>query len=347
MQYKCYVWFKVLVTTGLLIVLGSCTDRQSLPYLLEDYQQRLANILDSSAPVTHPENIMHFPSLREIEQSQTSQLTPTNIKLFEFYKLKHCALYSIIAERNTSLGKTQLPSVRFSYEQQLIHALKNCIELTNEPKLKAMLTEWLTIKQANFPLVWTNLIQQSSEIRLALSSNKGWISATDKDGLGPTLESLILLIHAKQLDYTQKEDIEFHLKQLSQYALLAKIWRSQTYMTQQLLALTQWLEEHQEQLTCNSGEASTKVKYLANVLQRYFIDKIQPKATKLNHYHYQLAPHIEVLVTDSHLSNAFKTYLRQHIEQGFSQYQIAMKQHLSFWQLLFKQCNIQPGETFN
>lgn len=331
--------------TLLCLILWGCNHSSDLPNLVEDYQQRLANILEQEPPKSLKVSLAPYPNLNALKLD-TPQLTATNIKLFEFYKLKHCKLYSLVAERNTSLGKIQLPSVRFSYEKQLITALEDCYKSTTDQTLKGKIRDWNNIKVQNFPLVWADVMQKSSELKIALSSNQGMLTGTDTDGLGPILNSLSYLTQMKKLDFGKPLNLESQLQQLQQNALPAKIWLSQNYLTTQFRQINQWLEHQQGNLNCRDGRPSKQVKYMANVLQRYFVEKIQPIASKLNHYHYQLLPIMNKLIEDPHLSPAFKDYLKQPTQKGFKEYQHLMKNHLQFWQSLFQRCNIQPGETF-
>jgi DNA/RNA-binding domain of Phe-tRNA-synthetase-like protein len=86
------------------------------------------------------------------------------------------------------------------------------------------------------------------------------------------------------------------------------------------------------------------MEYLTNVFQRYFIEKIQPIASQMNHYQYQLSPIFEKMLSHPNLSPNFKQYINQSNQQGFKNYQVAMQQHIHFWQDLFKRCNIKPGK---
>ena len=102
---------------------------------MQDYQQRMATVLKKDKPAFIVSNLPPYPSLKTLEGG----VNETSIKLTEFYQLQHCHLATLIAERNTSLGKLQLPSIRFHYEKQLIQGLQECIKQTNEPELKAQL----------------------------------------------------------------------------------------------------------------------------------------------------------------------------------------------------------------
>ena len=76
----------------------------------------------------------------------------------------------------------------------------------------------------------------------------------------------------------------------------------------------------------------------------FFIEKIQPIASQINHYQYQLSPIFEIMTVHPKLSPSFKEYINNFDQNGFKNYQIAMQQHIQFWQGLFKQCNIKPGK---
>ena len=104
------------------------------------------------------------------------------------------------------------------------------------------------------------------------------------------------------------------------------------------------LAQHQTKLNCDSAKSKQQMKYLSNVFQLFFIEKIQPIAGQLNHYHYRLSPIFNLLVNHPHLSPSYIHYIQQQ-QQGFKLYQAAMLEHVQYWQGLFKRCNIVPGTT--
>jgi hypothetical protein len=104
-----------------------------------------------------------------------------------------------------------------------------------------------------------------------------------------------------------------------------------------------WLEHNIELMQCPSGKSSKQVEYISNVFQLFFIEKIQPIATKLNHYQYQLSPIFESLATHKETDTLIKTLLLTHSQQKFEDYQMAMQKHIQFWQKLYKRCGISPN----
>lgn len=318
--------------------LFACGDQDTLEYKVADYQQRLANVLESAAPVLPKVHLPSYPTLSEL----TLDLTETNIQLFEYYQLKHCTVHSLIAERNTTLGRLQLPSTRYLYERKLLDGLALCIDSTTDKTLKLKLQQWLQSKQNNLPLVWANLMQTSNELKSALSSNGIYIQGSKDDGLSNSKNALSFLLGLNENSKAKDSKLETHLAHLNQYRLPAKLWLSQLLLSKQLNQSTLWLKQQRTYLKCRDGKAETKVTYLANVFQRYFIERIQPIAGKINHYQYQLSPLFDELVQNQHVSAAFTTYIQQQ-QQSFDLYQHAMTEHIQFWQTLFKRCNIQSG----
>lgn len=323
---------------GLTIIsLMGCDNSPSLEKHLQDYQGRMANVLDAPSIEFEKVSLPPYPLSKELKSS----IPATTIQLFEYYDLKHCELYSLIAERNTSLGNLQLPSTRYVYERQLLTALENCIRVTEDPRLQIKLREWQQIKRDQLPLVWADLVQISSETKYAFSTNLGLVDGNDRDGLNSIKIALTYLLQLREKHEVSGAQIERNLHRLLKNPLPAKLWLSQRTLAEQLQQSTQWLVTHTQGLKCKSSD--NKMDYLANVFQLFFIEKIQPIASQVNHYHYQLDPIFQKMTSHPDLSLHFKRYIKQFSQDGFASYQDNMLQHVQFWQRLFKRCNIQPG----
>ncbi len=317
-----------------------CDSRHSLQKHLKEYQERMANVLDVESQDRLTISLPPYPSLRDLKQN----IPVTTIKLFEFYNLKHCELYSLVAERNTSLGNLQLPSTRYIYERHLIDALKQCLIDTTDSKVQERLENWQRTKNQQLPMVWADLIQLSSEMKQGFSSNFGLIEGNKQDGLSQSKETLTYLLNINQKKPINSAELEQHLQNLLNNPLPAKLWLSQLTLAQHLNRSTKWLWQHTEGLQCPGVGTEKKIEYLINVFQQFFIEKIQPIASQINHYQYQLNPIFEKMAAHPKLSPSFKEYINNFNQQGFGNYQVAMQQHIHFWQGLFKRCNIKPGK---
>lgn len=323
------------------LILG-CKDQQ-LADDIQVYQQRMASVLESTAPNYTSVHLPPYPTLAELALYDND----TTIKLTDFYELQHCQLATIIAERNTTLGKLQLPSTRFTYEKKLISGLKNCISQTQNDKLKTKLQLWLDIKSKTLSNAWLNMLQSSKEIKQGLSANQGFITGEGYDGLSETLSALTFLAISLQNANLDSTELENHLQAFSQVSLLAKLWRSQLLLTENIKTTTLWLEQQSLGDMCINTNPSLKQKinYLHNVFQLFFIEKIQPIASQMNHYHYQLSPKLDALIQHPGLSKAFVDYITVQQYQNFNHYQTAMALHIEFWQTLFSQCHLKPGKV--
>jgi hypothetical protein len=323
-----------------MIFLVGCDSSHSLQKHLHEYQERMANVLNVEGQDRLTISLPPYPSLRDLKQN----IPATTIKLFEFYNLQHCELYSLIAERNTSLGNLQLPSTRYIYERHLLDAFQQCLIDTTDSKLREKLESWQQAKAQHLPMVWADLIQLSSELKKGFSANFGLIEGNKQDGLSQSKEALNYLIHIDKNKQMNSSELEQHLKYLMNNPLPAKLWLSQLTLTEHLNQSTEWLLQHTDNLRCSGNGSNKKVKYLTNVFQQFFIEKIQPIASQINHYQYQLSPIFEDMLAHPNLSPKFKHYINTSNQQGFENYQIAMQQHIQFWQDFFKRCNIKPGK---
>jgi hypothetical protein len=329
-----------LVFLLLIVFIVGCDSSHKLQTHLQDYQERMANVLNVDSPDRLTISLPPYPSLRVLKRD----IPATSIKLFEFYKLQHCELYSLVAERNTSLGNLQLPSTRFIYESHLIDALEQCLIDTTDTKIREQLQSWQQAKTQQLPMVWADLIQLSKELKQGFSANFGLIKGNEQDGLSQSKTTLNYLVNIRQNRQIDSAELEQHLQYLMNNPLPAKLWLSQLTIAEHLNQSTEWLLQHTSDLQCSGSGSNKKMEYLTNVFQQFFIEKIQPIGSQINHYQYQLSPILEKMLAHPSLSPIFKNYINASNQQGFENYQEATQQHIYFWQNLFKRCNIRPGK---
>ncbi|MDP5031022.1 MAG: DUF3080 domain-containing protein [Paraglaciecola sp.] len=323
-------------------ILVACNSQHQLANNIQSYQQRMASVLEQTEANFNDVLLPPYPALTELRQ----QTQNTSIKLTEFYELKHCQLSSVIAVRNTTLGKVQLPSTRFIYEKTVTKALEACILETRDTELKAKLNIWLNRKQQSVRHAWTDMLQTSSEIKQGMSANNGFIEGDENDGLSDTIAALTFFEQSIESTDLSSAELESHLKKFAQLSLLAKLWRSQTLLANNIENTTKWLEQQAvgEMCTTESSHNKQKISYLNNVFQLFFIEKIQVVASQVNYYHYQLNPVLDRLIQNPHLSKSFTHYIALQHHQHFGHYQIAMKKHIEYWQTLYRSCHLKPGK---
>ncbi|WP_275444900.1 DUF3080 family protein [Alteromonas sp. CNT1-28] len=359
---------------ALLGCFGGSTVKQSI----DDYAARLSRVLDTPLPDSFNDKIT--TPLPKLADSATLKhaIEGVSINLREFYALQDCELGTVVAERNTSLGKSQLPSQRLVYESKLLTVLKSCeAALTKENEsnkrnaaLAATIASWREQKTQEYSKTWANLVQGSQELRLALNTPERLFSVeNNKDALSSVnalyyinnLSNKELLLSDVYSSNTASSDteteatnennsekiiesseLEQQLKIIRSARLPATLWHTQQTLTQNLSLLTDMLETELDAVSCPEGRASDKAKILRNVFYLFFIEEIQPVGSLVNQYHYKLAPLWEDWLAQPSLHEEFKRYIRQQSQDGFNQYSSVMKAHVNLWQGFLGRCNLSP-----
>ena len=366
-----------VISVAMFALLG-CFGGSTVKQSIDDYAARLSRVLDTPLPDSFNDKIT--TPLPKLADSATIKhaIEGVNINLREFYALQDCELGTVVAERNTSLGKSQLPSQRLVYESKLLNVLKSCeAALTKENEsyqrnaaLAATIASWREQKTQDYSKTWANLVQGSQELRLALNTPERLFSVeNNKDALSSvnalyyinSLSNKELLLSDMYSSNTASSDteteatnennseriiesseLEQQLKIIRSARLPATLWHTQQTLTQNLSLLTNMLETELDAVSCPEGRASDKAKILRNVFYLFFIEEIQPVGSLVNQYHYKLAPLWEDWLAQPSLHEEFKRYIRQQSQDGFNQYSSTMKAHVNLWQGFLGRCNLSP-----
>ena len=366
-----------VISVAMFALLG-CFGGSTVKQSIDDYAARLSRVLDTPLPDSFNDKIT--TPLPKLADSATLKhaIEGVNINLREFYALQDCELGTVVAERNTSLGKSQLPSQRLVYESKLLNVLRSCeAALTKENEsnqrnaaLAATISSWREQKTQDYSKTWANLVQGSQELRLALNTPERLFSVeNNKDALSSvnalyyisSLSNKGLLLSDMYSSNTASSDteteatnennsesiiesseLEQQLKIIRSARLPATLWHTQQTLTQNLSLLTNMLETELDAVSCPEGRASDKAKILRNIFYLFFIEEIQPVGSLVNQYHYKLAPLWEDWLAQPSLHEEFKRYIRQQSQDGFNQYSSVMKAHVNLWQGFLGRCNLSP-----
>ncbi len=340
-----------IISASLFTLLG-CFGGNTVKHSIEDYAQRLSRVIDTPLPDTFNNNIT--TPLPKLADSTTLKHTieGVSINLREFYALQDCELGTVVAERNTSLGKSQMPSQRLVYESKLLTVLKSCEAALSEEDetnknnaaLAATIALWREQKTQDYTKTWANLIQGSQELRLALNTPERLMSVEhNKDALS-SVNALYYIdsLHIQNQTPIDSSELEQQLQIIRSARLPATLWHTQQTLTQNLSLLTDMLATELDTVSCPEGRASDKAKILRNVFYLFFIEEIQPVGSLVNQYHYKLAPLWEDWLEQPSLHEEFKRYIRQQSQDGFDKYTRAMKAHVNLWQDFLGRCNLSP-----
>ena len=366
-----------VISVAMFALLG-CFGGSTVKQSIDDYAARLSRVLDTPLPDSFNDKIT--TPLPKLADSATLKhaIEGVSINMREFYALQDCELGTVVAERNTSLGKSQLPSQRLVYESKLLNVLKRCeAALTKENEsnkrnaaLAATIASWREQKTQDYSKTWANLVQGSQELRLALNTPERLFSVeNNKDALSSVnalyyinnLSNKEVLLSDMYFSNTASSDteteatnennsesiiesseLEQQLKIIRSARLPATLWHTQQTLTQNLSLLTNMLETELDAVSCPEGRASDKAKILRNIFYLFFIEEIQPVGSLVNQYHYKLAPLWEEWLAQPSLHEEFKRYIRQQSQDGFNQYSSVMKAHVNLWQGFLGRCNLSP-----
>lgn len=341
----------IMLLLSIPLLITGCFGSKTLEDSLEDYHARLAYVLDVSLRYETKVSLDALPDTSTLKHN----IEGVNINLREFYALQDCELGRIVALRNTALGKSQLPSQRFSYESALLHALSSCIDtVKNRDKaLAATLGNWYKQKHDDFVKNWANLIQTSQEVRVALStparllnvdSNRDALASINSlyyiDALFP--EKLAEGAEGARVPPISSSELEQQLSIIRSARLPASVWQTQHTLATSLSRLTAALKPELLHVSCPNGRASEKAKILRNVFYLFFIEEIQPIGSLTNQFHYKLLPLWESWAANTALHPDFRAYITRYSEMGFASYHKAMQEHVALWQQFLGTCNLSP-----
>jgi hypothetical protein len=321
------------------MLIAACNDHKKIANDIEDYRERLQSYTQIELETTPLELDLQAPN----KQSLKIDIPRLSINLREFYAFNNCSLNQLVAQRNTALGKMQLPSSRYAYESELIIELSACLKSLSsadgQTQLIERLEQWIDVKDEQLPIAWTNLLTQSSETYKHLIASSGFISGNSDDNFQATKQALAFLLRSKDDHPVDITELELHLKQLDKTALIARLWRTQLLVTQELNNISLLLSTFLTNNSCSTLQDKESIDVMRNIFRIFFAERIQPVASQLNKYHYQLSPIINEIAGVTNLPTAFSNYLLNHTGTNNEAYTQAMSEHISLWQQIFTRCD--------
>ncbi|MBD3896317.1 DUF3080 family protein [Halomonas sp. ML-15] len=208
--------------------------------LLGDYQQRLAEALDVSAPEPQaPDNIGAFPD----QDLRLFKIPELRESLLNVYALRECQITSLVAERNNQLGRVAVPSQRWLYELELWRRLDACWRSDVADDLadsdRQRLQRITEAKTEHLPWASWNALFGSSEWVGNFSRASRPLPVTSQIDFDAHVAALEYLREAvlRQFDPDWQPDgstLADHFQVLSREPLTARVLRSLMLATQRL-----------------------------------------------------------------------------------------------------------------
>lgn len=223
--------------SGLLTACGNDGDSNKL---LIDYQRDLAQRLDLAPPApARPSNIGAFPEQRE----RLVSIPETREGMLNVFALRECHVTTLVAERNSTLGRVAPASQLWRYELTLWQRLTDCLASEVPERLanadRERLERLTATKTEQLPRATWNGLFGSEEWAGSFSRVS---SPLPVDALSPPEAQLQSLGYLRALMATGEKDtpppdleaLEGHLHALNQRPYTAELLRTLTLATQRL-----------------------------------------------------------------------------------------------------------------
>ena len=315
----------------LTMVLTGCFDDSPQNYF-DDYQTKIANVQDADE-IQEDWELESLPRKREL----FIEVPSLSIGLIDSYQLRQCGLFNLIAERNSVLGKVADEFRNYDYQVALLEGVGHCLSNNElEPEIVELLREIEQQKLAQFPLHQWNLIYASEAMQSQMRGSQ-WLRADIGDQVRQTSDALEHINQALNTPLVSGKTTEVQ-EGLEKSSTLGDLYYSLSRASAELDTITQQLTTFDANIICGKQRDTTKFRYLNNVFEQQYIDKVQPYMAQLDGYYQQLAPQLAMFDAQPELHSYYFP-----IQDAHQAFRSSTRRHVDYWQQLFKRCGRKVG----
>ncbi|PMG44305.1 hypothetical protein BCU90_22415 [Vibrio lentus] len=315
----------------LTMVLTGCFD-DSPQNFFDDYQTKIANVQDADE-IQEDWELESLPRKREL----FIEVPSLSIGLIDSYQLRQCGLFNLIAERNSVLGKVADEFRNYDYQVALLEGVGHCLSNNElEPEIVELLREIEQQKLAQFPLHQWNLIYASEAMQSQMRGSQ-WLRADIGDQVRQTSDALEHINLALNTPLVSGKTTEVQ-ERLEKSSTLGDLYYSLSRASAELDTITQQLTTFDANIICGKQRDTTKFRYLNNVFEQQYIDKVQPYMAQLDGYYQQLAPQLGMFDAQLELHSYYFP-----IQDAHQAFRVSTRRHVDYWQQLFKRCGRKVG----
>lgn len=333
---------RCLVLLLLAVFCAGCT--HSTTDLYDDYMGRLANVLDVDTVDWQIPPPPTAPHARELTfDLQDIRMTP-----IAYWNLRHCELFGLISERNSILGRVAPPNVIWRYEARVLHAIQTCrAHPDTSESLQDQLDDWHDQKAELWPRATWNGTLASPEVRgIWQASQSAWPpeQVPTISELTNHLATLTAWAENWPSDSIVDNSTFSQLYQnLNQHSTGGQ-WRRSVQISQHgLEAANRMLENAFEtRQLCPSGQPTRSAEHAENVLNLFFIGKVQPYIAQLNRHGERLLERYRALTAATGIDHTLWQGFITQLSQELAGLQAASRTHAEHWQTLLAECGMEP-----
>lgn len=343
MHSSTYAFIRYSIVLLTMWGITGCSPKKQAAALWHDYQSRLERVLGTEADETAIDVPYFEQPLRRAWKSQA------HIGLLDLTRLGHCRLGNLIASQNSSLGKVAAPSVYLTYHLEFIKAAPACIQTLGDPELAGVLEKELQSKRQQAAEIYTWFLENDPLIRKRLFVGSSTLQAdTGKAGLNGVVaafSSLALIKGQIARDEFERIDttaINEALIEINQSDFVDRYMAGMNVNLQALSSLNSFLSQ-QPEMRCKPGHNAAKQEILLNVLNKFFLGRIQAYLGLYNEAQFTLGSTMVSLFEGTQWQNQLSHYFDDAAAANSLKQQIRI--HISIWQRLQQSCalEIKPG----
>ncbi len=335
---------KLITLVASFAVLGACSEPLNHA---DDYLSRLENVLDRDADRSLSTGLhVSFPDQKKLEISPPV----FELSIKEFLGMRQCRLHTIVAQRNSQLGKVATDSQRLFNDLEILSLGPTCIEKLGDSTLANKLSSFIAKKEAYLNTAAWQAILASQEHRSFWHDKRLSKDYPNDLALKLTKELLVLsgflaAIQNGERHFTKQDqsEIERALGQLrlgDGGHLLAEFVK----LSGSLERANSVIQKRLDSPLCHRQQVSQQAKYFSNVVNQYFIGKVQARSVKLEQRARVLMPLISDI--EKHVLAYSTPEYRSWAQARDKQFKIgraATLKHARLIQELYQQCGLSPG----
>jgi len=330
----------------LLLFLSACSNSETTAS--GEYLQRLQRVLDVKIDLQKPPTL-DFPSARSLKFDQVESA----LTIREFLSLRQCKLHTIIAQRNSLIGKVAVPSQLLFNDLNILKYIPACIETLRAEKQFKLADKLVTYQQLKISNIdqalWQAILgQQENASFWRIRQQPLDYPQSFNNKAAESLRALAVFIEAVQggdydFDQKQSDQIEYHLQQLN-FSDAGMLYRRLAELRTNLSIANQTIAARLEKPLCLTGLPTQKARYFKNVVNQFFIGEVQVDAVHLGQRYEQLLS--DYLLLEQRLWKATPKVYQQWKLKRDQDLQLALsasKAHVSYIKKLFDQCGLSVG----
>ncbi len=307
-----------------------------------DYQKRLYTLLDVDTNPLESETLP-YPEKRQLKRP----VKPVPINWSDFFSTIHCGrLQSIIAEKNSQLGRVMEPATDLFYEVSVSVEIRKCAE-----QLSDQSDEWqraIVLKREQFTSkAWNNT--WGSDYWQRLMSTSSLQTEVSKSSVSELVSALSQLRNALVNKESAKDNWyrPFSAIEAKQGVVGSLVFEAQGHWAA-MQAINRVMSERIDSVCPQSVKTQTS-DYLYNVLTRFYTAKVQRRQAELLEALIMLENEFEQWTSffpdnnarfDSWMNNTLKRDSSNRLSLRLTE---SIRQHIEHWKTLGKFCNQSIG----